>query len=50
MDASIFFTAAMICAFRSARSGGNGGMNTQSLTYSQRKKSQGIMSGDFGGP
>ena len=28
MGASIFFTAAMICAFRSARSRGNGGTNT----------------------
>jgi len=27
MRASIFFTAAMICAFRSARSRGNGGTN-----------------------
>ena len=50
MDASVFFTAAMICAFRSARSGDNGGMNTQSLTYPQRKKSLGVMSGDLGGP
>jgi hypothetical protein len=45
----IFFTAAMIHAFRSARSHGNGGMNTRSLTYSQRKKSQGVMSGDLRG-
>jgi len=28
MGASIFFTAAMILAFRSARSHGNGGTNT----------------------
>ena len=49
MDAVIFFTAAMICAFRSVRSGGNGGTNTRSLTYPQRKKSQGVMSGDLGG-
>ena len=35
-------------AFRSARSCGSGGTNTQSLTYPQRKKSQGVMSGDFG--
>jgi hypothetical protein len=28
MGASIFYTAAMIHAFRSARSGGNGGTNT----------------------
>jgi hypothetical protein len=49
MGALIFFTTAMICAFRSARLRGNGGMNTRSLTYPQRKKSQGIMSGDLGG-
>jgi len=49
MGASIFFTAAMIRAFRSARSRGNSGTNTRSLTYPQRKKSQGIMSGDLGG-
>jgi hypothetical protein len=49
MGASIFFTAAMIRAFRSARTHGNGGMNTRSLTYPQRKKSQGVMSGDLGG-
>jgi hypothetical protein len=36
--ASIFFTAAMIRAFRSARSRGNGGMNTQSLTHPQSEK------------
>jgi len=47
--ASTFFTAAMICAFRSARSRGNGGTYTWSLTYPQRKKSQGVMSGDLGG-
>jgi len=34
---SIFFTAVMIRAFRSARSRGNGGTNTRSLTYPQRK-------------
>jgi len=33
MGAAIFFTAAMIRAFKSARSRGNGGTNTQSLTY-----------------
>ena len=49
MGASIFFTAAMIRAFRSVRSHGKGGMNTRSLTYCQRKKSQGIMPGDLGG-
>jgi hypothetical protein len=49
MGASIFFTAAMIRAFRSARSRGNGGTNTWSLTYPQRKNSQGVMSGDLGG-
>jgi hypothetical protein len=32
LGASIFFTAAMIHAFRSARSRGNGGTNTRSLT------------------
>jgi len=31
MGTSIFFTAAMIHAFRSARSRGNGGKNTRSL-------------------
>jgi hypothetical protein len=49
MGASIFFIAAMIRAFRSARSRGNGGSNTQSLTYPQRRKSQGVMLGDLGG-
>jgi hypothetical protein len=49
MGALIFFIPAMIRVFRSARSLGNGGMNTWSLTYPQRKKSQGIMSGDLGG-
>ena len=48
MGASIFFDAAMIRAFRSAQSRGNGGMNTQSLTYPQRKN-HGIMSGDLEG-
>ena len=48
MGASIFITAAMIHAFRSARSCGNGGTNTQSLTYPQRKKSQGVIPGDLG--
>ena len=38
MVASIFFTATVIRAFRSARSRGNGGTNTRSLTYSKRKK------------
>ena len=38
MGAFIFFTAAMIRAFRSSRSCGNGGTNTRSLTYPQRKK------------
>jgi hypothetical protein len=47
--ASKFFTAAMILAFRSARSRGNFGTNTWSLTYPQRKKSQCVMSGDLGG-
>jgi hypothetical protein len=47
--ASIFFTAAMIRAFRSARSHGNVGTNTPSSTYPQRNKSQGAMSGDLGG-
>ena len=42
MGASIFLTAAMIRAFRSARSRGNGGTNIWSLTYPQRK-------GDLGG-
>ena len=49
MGASIFFIAVMIRAFRSVRSYGNGGMNTRTLTYPQRKKSQDIMSGDLGG-
>ena len=49
MGASIFFTAALIHAIRSMRSRGNGGTNTRSLTYPQGKKSQGVMSGDFGG-
>jgi hypothetical protein len=48
IGASIFFTAAMIRAFRSARSRGNGGTNTRSLTYPHRKKSQGVTSGDLG--
>jgi hypothetical protein len=39
MGASIFFTAAMIRASRSARSRGNVGTNNRSLTYPQRKKS-----------
>jgi len=38
VGALIFFTVAMIRAFRSARSRGNGGMNNWSLTYFQRKK------------
>jgi hypothetical protein len=49
MGAWIFFTAAMIHAFRSTRSRGNGGTNTGSLTCPQRKKSQDVMSGDLGG-
>ena len=51
MGASAFFTAAMIRAFRSARSRGNGGTNTRSLTYPPKvkKKSKGVMSGDLGG-
>jgi hypothetical protein len=49
MGASIFFTAAMVRAFRSARSCGKSGMNTLSLTYPQRRKSQGITSGDLRG-
>ena len=47
--ASIFFTTAIIRAFRSARSRGNGGTNTRSLTYTQKRNSQGVMSGDLGG-
>jgi len=50
MGASIFFTAAMIRGFRSARSIGNGGTNIRSLTYRQIKKSQGVMPGDLGKP
>jgi len=38
MGASIFFTAEMIRAFRSARSRGNGGTYTRSLRHTQRKK------------
>jgi hypothetical protein len=38
MGASIFSNAAIIPAFRSVRSRGNGGTNTWSLTYPQRKK------------
>ena len=38
MAPSIFFTAVMIRAFTSARSRGNGGANTRSLTHSQRNK------------
>ena len=38
MGASILFTAAMIRDFRSARSRGNGGTNTRSLTRPQGKK------------
>ena len=49
VGASIFFTATMIHAFRLARSRGNGGTNTWYLTYSQRKKSQGVMLGFLGG-
>ena len=49
MGASIFFTAAMIGAFRSARSRGNAGTNTRSLIYPQRKQLQAVMSGDIGG-
>jgi hypothetical protein len=45
----IFFTAAVIRAFRSARSRRNCGTNTRSLTYPQRKRSQAVMSGDLGG-
>jgi hypothetical protein len=48
--ASIFFTVAVIRAFSSVRSRGDGGTNTRSLIYPQRKKSQVIMSGDLGGP
>ena len=36
MGASIFFTVAMIRALRSARSRGNSGTNTRSLTYPTR--------------
>jgi hypothetical protein len=46
MGASIFLTVAMIRAFRSARSRGNGGTNTRSLTYPRRKNSLAVMSGD----
>ena len=50
MGASIFFTAAMIRAFVSARSRGNSGTNTRPLTYSlSPKKLQGVMSGGLGG-
>jgi len=45
MDASIFFTAAMICALRSC---GNGGTNTQSLTYPQRKNHRAYCQGTSG--
>jgi len=38
LAASIFFTAAMVRAFRSVRSRGNGGTNTWSLTYPLKKK------------
>jgi len=49
MGAQIFFTVAIIRAFRSVRSRGKSGKNTWSLTYPQTKKSQGVMSGDLGG-
>ena len=49
MGASIFFTVAMIHTFRSARSRGNVGTNNRSLRHPQRKKSQRVMSGGFGG-
>ena len=39
MGASIFFTAAMIRAFRSARSRGNVVTNTRYLTHSHKKNS-----------
>jgi hypothetical protein len=38
LGASIFFTALMIRAFKSARPRGNGETNTWSLAYLQRKK------------
>jgi hypothetical protein len=49
IGASIFFTAAMIPAFRSARSRGNGGTNTRSLTYPPppQKKSRKYVSYGF---
>jgi hypothetical protein len=47
MGASIFFTAAMIRAFRLARSRGNGATNTRTLTYPQRIESHGVMLGDL---
>jgi hypothetical protein len=50
MGASVFFTAAMIRAFRSARSRDNIGANIQYVTYPQRKILQGVMSKDLGGP
>ena len=47
MGASIFFTVAMIPAFRSARSRGNGGMNTRVFIISpEEKNSLSVMSGD----
>ena len=48
----IDITAAMIRAFRSAMSRGNGGTNTRSFTYPPppKKKSQGVMSEDLGRP
>jgi hypothetical protein len=49
MGASILFTAAMIRALRSARSLGEGGTNTRSLTYPQRTQAQGVMLGDLRG-
>ena len=42
-------TAAMIRIFRSARSHGNGGTNTRSLTYPQRKNHRGNFLGDLQG-
>jgi hypothetical protein len=47
MSASIFFTAAMIRAFRATSSRGNGGTNPRSLTNPQRRKSRKYVSYGF---
>jgi hypothetical protein len=39
----------VILFLRSSRLVANGGTKTRSLTYSHKKKSQGVMSGDLGG-